>query len=306
MSSLRPGDIVDVIAPASRCSDKELRDGVRALRELGLKPRVPKNIFGRTKFFANTDRERLKQLKKALDAKDSKMIWCVRGGYGAIRLMPEIARWPRPQRNKIFLGYSDICTLHAHFNRKWNWPTLHGPLLDRLGRGAMAPGEKRALLRLIFGRAEGIEFKNLKALNRPARQTRRLSGRVIGGNLTVIQSGLGTKAALKPRKGDILFLEDTGERPYRLDRMLQQLQQAGLFKNVRAVVLGHFQLNDAKERRLIWSEVMPRFAESLAVPVLAGLPVGHDVKKQYPLPFNTLAELRTGARASLSVRSGIR
>ena len=204
LQPVRPGDIVDVIAPASRCTDQELRRGLAALKELGLEPRVPRNIFGRTSLFSNTDEERLKQLRAAVFARDSKMIWCVRGGYGAIRLMSKIQRWPKPRNAKIFLGYSDITTLHAHFNQKWGWPTLHGPLLDRLGRGIMHAGERRELLGLIFGELRGIEFRGLRALNSAARRTRTLRGPILGGNLAVLQSGLGTPSSLKP-DGCILF-----------------------------------------------------------------------------------------------------
>ena len=304
LQPVRPGDIVDVIAPASRCTDQELRRGLAALKELGLEPRVPRNIFGRTSLFSNTDEERLKQLRAAVFARDSKMIWCVRGGYGASRLMSKIQRWPKPRNAKIFLGYSDITTLHAHFNQKWGWPTLHGPLLDRLGRGIMHAGERRELLGLIFGELRGIEFRGLRALNSAARRTRTLRGPILGGNLAVLQSGLGTPSSLKP-DGCILFLEDTGERPHRVDRMLTQLSQVGWFNNTRAVVFGHFQLSEAKDQRELWNDVMKRFASDLKIPVLRGLPVGHDPKRQYALPLNTLAVLKTGRAPSLRVDSGI-
>lgn len=302
---LKSGDIVDVVAPASRCSAKDLQNGVKFLKSLGLKPRVPRNLFDqKSVLFANTDRQRLTQLKKAVYAPDSKMIWCVRGGYGSLRLMPDVRRWKKPGRIKIFLGYSDITTLHAHFNQAWKWPTVHGPMLERAGSGKMSSSEKRMLLSLLFGRTDRVEFKNLQPLNKSARVSRTVRGTLWGGNMAVLQSALGTPSALKPN-GHVLFLEDIGEAPHRVDRMLSQFAQAGWFKNTKAIVFGHFLLNDAKLRRQLWRDVIPRFAASVKIPVFKGLPVGHSVKVQLPLPFGTPVILKTGKKAQLIVQSGI-
>ncbi|MBX3021293.1 MAG: LD-carboxypeptidase [Bdellovibrionales bacterium] len=304
LQPLQEGDIVDIVAPASRCSNLELRNGLKALRALGLVPRVPKNLFAPSLLFANSDAVRLRQLQAALKAPDSKMIWCVRGGYGSLRLLPALHKMSRPKHAKIVLGYSDITTLHSFLNQEWKWPTLHGPLLDRLGRGAMSAGERRELLSLLFGRNTHTQFKNLKALNRAAHVERTIRGRILGGNMAVLQSSLGTPSQLKS-KGHILFFEDTGERPHRVDRMLTQFEQAGWFKNARAVVFGHFLLSDPKDRRQLWSDVIPRFAEAQRLPVLAGLKVGHNSKQQFPLPFYTPSVLRMGRKPELVVESGI-
>lgn len=303
--SLRPGDIVDVVAPASRCSNAELKAGLQFIESLGLRPRVPRDLFGKKMpLFANVDRARLAQLKEALYAPDSKMVWCVRGGYGSLRLMPEIRKWKRPSRQKIFLGYSDITTLHAHLNQAWDWPTLHGPMVERAGSGRMALRERRALLSLIFGRAGAVEFTGLVPLNKAARRRTVVRGRIIGGNMAVLQSALATASELRPGRS-ILFFEDIGEAPHRVDRMLAQLAQAGWFDKAKAVVFGHFLLNDAKLRRDLWRDVIPRFAAAVRCPVLKGLPVGHDPRVQMPLPFNTSAVLSTGVKGQLLVDSGI-
>jgi len=304
LEPVRQGDIVDVVAPASRCAPAELKNAVRLLLEMGLVPRVPKDLFAKSLLFSNSDEVRLRHLRKALYAPDSSFVWCVRGGYGALRLMPEISKWRRPSRAKIFLGYSDITTLHAHFNQKWGWPTLHGPLLDRFGRQAMSPGEHRQLFGMLFGEVAVTEFFKLQPMNMAARRSGAVRGPIVGGNLTVLQSGLGTSSSLRGG-GHILFLEDTGERPHRVDRMLSQFAQAGMFKGVRAVVLGYFQLSDVKDRRGLWNDVLPRFASSMKIPVLSGLPVGHNQDKQYTLPFNTPAVLSLGRAPHLLVKSGI-
>jgi len=300
--ALKNNDIVDVIAPASQCDPRELRAGLEAIRELGLRPRVARNLFGKSELFSNADKVRLAQLKAAIYNPDSPLIWCVRGGYGAIRLMPQVTKWPKPRRGKILLGYSDITSLHVHVNQKWGWPSIHGPLIDRLGRGDMAARERKSLLDMLFGRATHVTFGNLRPLNARARQMSTVQAPVVGGNMMVLQSALGTKSALNPR-GKILFFEEIGERPHRMDRMLTQFAQNGWFQGARAVVFGHITIADARDRRIIWNDVIARFAKDVKIPVLCGLPVGHSKKVQMPLPLNTTA-LLTSSR--LVVDSGIR
>lgn len=306
LSALRQGDIVDVVAPASACTKAELRAGLKAIEALGLIPRVPKNIFGKSILFSHSDERRLEDFKRALWAPDSKLIWCVRGGYGTVRLMPEILKWKKPAYAKILLGYSDITTLHAHVNQKWHWPALHGPLVDRLGRGVMTSKEKKQLTSILFGEVEEVEFTKLQPLNAPARRSGRRGGRILGGNMTVLQSGLGTSGGLKPKRGDFLFFEDIGERPHRVDRMLTQMLQAGFFEGCRGVLLGDFILANPKDRRILWTDVFARFAEAVSFPVLAGVPAGHNPKLQMTLPLGTSAVLHTGRAPVLQVKTGIR
>jgi muramoyltetrapeptide carboxypeptidase len=305
-SPLKRGDIVDIIAPASACSRSELQGGVRFLKKMGLVPRLSKKIFAPgAKIFAQSDAERLAQLVKALKAKDSKAIWCVRGGYGSLRLLPALAKVKRPALCKLLIGYSDITTLHVFLQAEWKWPTLHGPLLDRFGRGDNLPQETAETFGLLFGERENIVFKNLKPLNRAARKSGKIKGSVIGGNLATLQSSLGTPWQVLP-SGHFVFLEDTGERPHRLDRMLAQLVQVGYFKNAKGVIFGPLLVAAARDRRLIWSDVLPRFAQSLKIPVLAGVLSGHG-PVQRPLPLLTAAELRLGPKAcELTVKAGAR
>jgi muramoyltetrapeptide carboxypeptidase len=304
LQPLRPGDIVDIVAPASRCTTKEFNDGVRAIKKLGLKPRYAKNIFAKSVLFSNSDEERLDQLKRAVYAPDSKMIWCLRGGYGSLRLLPSMHQWPTPKKKKIFLGYSDITSLHNFLGQEWKWPTLHGQMVERFGGVKIGEKERKNLIDILFGHKSRVEFHKLKPLNAAARKIDRVLGPVTGGNAAVLQSHLGTPSSWRPHKG-ILFLEDIGERPHRVDRMLEQFRQAGWFDRTDAVVFGYFMLSDARDRRDLWNDVMPRFAKTMTIPVLSGLPVGHNWELQTPMPFRTHAELETGPKASLIVSTGI-
>lgn len=304
-AALKKGDIVDIVAPASACKLSELNGAIRFLKSKGLKPRVHRDIFMRKPtLFAQTDEVRFAQLKQALLAKDSKAVWCVRGGYGALRLLPMMQKLAVPKTAKVFIGYSDITTLHAFLNSHWRWPTMHGPLLDRFGRGANLPRETKETFGMLFGTRQKIVFDGLKPLNAAARAKRKIKGKVVGGNIAVIQSGLGTPWQVSPN-GHFVFLEDTGERPHRLDRMLTQMTQAGYFKRARAVIFGPLLVAETKDKRLIWDEVIPRFAKAMKIPVFTGLTSGHG-RIQRPLPLMTTSVLETGAEGRLTVSSGAR
>ncbi len=303
IESIQPGQIVDVIAPASACTRQELNKAVKAIEQLGLKPRVPKDLIVKMPLFSNTDARRWVHLQRALTAPDSNLIWCLRGGYGAIRLMPQLRELKKPVRPKILLGYSDISSLHLHLNQHWRWPSLHGPVLASLSRVRGYSADLQELFDVLSGYQGQVRFENLHPLNAAARRKGLVEARTIGGNMTVLQSSLGTPSALKPA-GHFLFFEDLNERPHRVDRMLTQFAQAGWFDKCRAVVLGEFILTKARDRRELWEDVFKRFANSVDIPVVSGLPVGHGARNRV-LPLGTLSHLRLGSTVSLSLASGI-
>lgn len=295
---LEPGDIVDVVAPGFRSTDESLAAGVEFVRRLGLVPRVPRAIFGSDLLCASSDARRLRHLKRALEAPDSTCVWCIRAGYGAIRLIQPLLAARPPRTRKLFVGYSDATTLHFLLNHHWGWPSLHGPLLDRLGSGQAAREEVEELRGVLLGGERSVEFAGLIPLNAAARERRTLTSRVFGGNLTVLQSMLGTPLQRSPRQ--ILFLEDVGERGYRVDRMLEHLAQAGALREVRAIVFGSFIGGREADGRDLVPAVLRRFAQTQRVPVLSGLPAGHG-ERQRPVFFNTPAKLVCGRSPRLLV-----
>ncbi|MGH8226722.1 MAG: S66 peptidase family protein [Steroidobacteraceae bacterium] len=299
---LRRGDIVDVVAPGFRCAPERLAAGLAFLRGLGLEPRVPRHLFGKDLLCANSDAARLAHLKRALEAPDSRCIWCVRGGYGAIRFIENLAKLAPPRRRKLFIGYSDATTLHYLFNQHWRWPSLHGPLLDGLGSGTLPATEIEELKGVLFGRLPCVRFEGLTPLNAAAKRSALVKSKVFGGNLTVLQTILGTALQREPRQ--ILVLEDVGERGYRIDRTLQHLAQAGALRGVRAVVLGAFIGGQESDGRTLVPEVLRRFAREQRFPVLSGMAVGHG-EHQRPIFFGTSAELRCGASPRLSIATAV-
>ena len=296
------GDIVDIIAPASSASGDGLQKGLNYLRSWGLVPRMADHIFGRDVICANTDEARFEQLRSAL-LSESRAVWCVRGGYGANRLIPQLAKLRKPKGPpKLFMGFSDITTLHVFLNQQWGWPTVHGPMIDRIGRGLILKPQLNELHDLYFGDSSSVEFRGLKPLNAAARAARVVRGPVTGGNLMTLQSTIGTRAPWET-KGRIVFLEEIDERAYRIDRLLEHLAQTGHFAKARAVILGEFLGGAEADGTTRVPGVLQRFADSLKIPVLEGVEAGHG-EMQRPIPLETMATLRCGSNGSIVIESG--
>lgn len=295
---LKVGDTVDIIAPGFRGDMKDVLGAVKRLKSWGLVPRVPKNLFGPDVVCGHSDKVRFAQLKRALNS-NSKFIWCVRGGYGSIRLLDQLSKLKKPKHPKVILGYSDITSLHAFMLRKWKWSSLHGPLLDKFGKGHLTKADEEYLKKVLFGKVKGHSYRNLKPLNAGARKRGLIRGEIIGGNLTVVSSMVGLPWQFQT-SGKILFFEDIGERGYRVDRLLKYFSQVGLFKNVKAVVFGEFIGGVEKNGRSLVVPVLKRFASETKIPVFMGLPTGHG-DKQTTLPIGTKAVLKKGSKAELYV-----
>lgn len=301
--ALKQGDLIDIIAPGYPCSELDLAQGVQEIESWGYQVRYDKKILTPHFFHASNDQERFRQLKNALLNKQSKAVWCLRGGYGSNRLLPLLAKLKKPQQSKLFVGLSDITSLHVFLNQKWNWPTIHGPLVDRIGKKLLSAAHKEELQNLISGNLLEVNFNDIVPMNSIAKKTVQLRGQIVGGNLTVLQSGLATPYAVQPRR-KILFIEDLGERGYRIDRMLEQFVQAKLLNNCHGILLGDFTGGDepSGENR-VW-EALERFSQLHDLPIWKGIQSGHGAI-QRPLPLNVDAELtRIGKSFQLKVQIG--
>src|ERR1700692_4112840 len=136
---LQKGDLIDVIAPGFGVTPEQVVGAHDFLLKWGLKPRIPVDLIQKHFLHANSDEKRFGFLQKALRAKDSKVIWCLRGGYGSNRLLPRLDQMRKPAQKKLLIGISDVTSLHIYFEQKWGWSGLHAPLLDRLGQGKVPP-----------------------------------------------------------------------------------------------------------------------------------------------------------------------
>lgn len=300
--ALRAGDIVDIVAPGGKPKPFVLEGVEGFLKNWGLKARMSSEIVGKDLLCSHSREQRWAQLKKALTAKDSKMIWCLRGGYGSLQLLEDLKKL-RPQPAKIFLGFSDITSLHVFLNQHWGWSTLHGCHLDRFALGQGSAQEQKRIESVIFAKTWEVKFK-LKGLNDAAKKETSLRSQIVGGNMITLQSSFGTTFQIDTRN-KILFVEETGERAYKIDRILEHMRQLKLLKNLKALVFGQITESLEPNGRDIIPTYLKQFAKDQKFPVLSGLPSGHG-KNQYPLPLNTPATLKMGASPLLTVKTGVK
>ncbi len=323
-TALKPGDIVDVVAPGFCPTDDEVEAGVQFLESWGLKARLPSDLFGADVISSNTDEKRLKHLSHALLAKDSAAVWCLRGGYGAIRLVPGLLKLKKPVRVKPVLGLSDVTTIQLWLQLKWRWPSLQAPLLDRLGRvvepklvreGKARPldAQVEELRRIVFGETSTVLFEGLRRVDgvggvgQSSKKSKQVRGVMTGGNLVTYASAIGT--AIHPSTdGQILYFEDIGERGYRVDRLLEQLVQTGVVsKKTRAIVFGEFVAGLETDGSTKVFDVIERFASTWArenkVPVFTGLASGHGLNQRV-VPLGTAAVLDLSA-GSLEIETAV-
>jgi len=303
---LNHGDTIGIVAPASAPIDAKAIDrSVKVLQRLGFKVKLGKHLRKKQGFLAGSDEERLGDLMSMFRDPEVKAILCVRGGYGTARLLPLLDYEVIRANPKIFVGYSDITSLHCAFLKKANLVTFHGPMLHSdFCKKDMPDFTLQSFLNtLTQPYAAGSICKTYHGKISVLRRGK-ASGRLLGGNISLLCTTLGTPYQPSFKK-KILFLEDLDEAPYRFDRMLTHLLNAGVLQQVAGVAVG---LNrncidpQAKKRKQYWQTVEDVLKERLAplkVPVVAGLPFGH-VPLNATLPMGVQAEL-DGTNGDLTI-----
>lgn len=292
--------IVHVIAPASGFSQSKLQAGVQTLEEWGFDVRVPKSLQGTHPYLAHSDSVRFDQLKQALSHADPGIIWTVRGGYGCARLMDQLSRLKKPKVEKTLIGFSDVTWLLHFVNSQWGWKSIHAPFVAELAGTGISASTKSNLKQLVQGKKDKIQFRGLKAFNTAAEKTKSLSGQIVGGNLKIIESTLGTKFSFSSRS-KIVFFEDVGERGYALDRCLVHLKQAGAFRGSRAIVFGEFLGGNEVSGKNYVQRSLKEFSASVSIPVFKGLKSGHG-KHNIPIVVGAKATLKAGANPVLEYK----
>ncbi|MGZ3692577.1 MAG: S66 peptidase family protein [Pseudobdellovibrio sp.] len=297
---LKAGDTVEIIAPGSSTAFEKIEKGAAVLKSWGLNVIWNQDILNPKIFLSNTDKYRFDSFKKAMNNPKSQAVWCLRGGYGSIRLLPMIEKMPKI-RNKILIGLSDITSLQTVLANKWDMASLHTSLIDRLADNRIPEKNLEELKNALFNPDFQMEFSNLRPLNKAGKNGKTVKSKVVGGNLMVVTSTLGTPSQLKT-KNKIVFLEELCERAYRVDRCLQQMKQAGLFREAAGVIFGDFtDCHEANNENHI-EKVLREFCEELKIPAFMGLENGHG-ELQRPLFFNTEASLTCKENGRLTVDS---
>ncbi|MCB0378272.1 MAG: LD-carboxypeptidase [Bdellovibrionales bacterium] len=301
MDALKPGDIVDIVAPGMPPMPGTISGAKQFLYSWGLVPRIAKDIIRPQVVCANTRKYRQLSLSKALLAKDSKMVWCLRGGYGSHQLLQGLAK-VKPGPAKIFMGLSDITSLHLFLQDQWGWETIHGPNIDRFANHRAKASEVKYFFDVLFGKKNEVVHK-LKPLNPAAKKLKTLRAPITGGNLITLQATLGTPFQLKT-KGKILFIEDIGERAYRVNRVLEHLEQAGAMQGVKAILLGQFTGGKEPNGKHILPRFFKEYAEEIKVPLFSGVVSGHG-DPQRPVIFGRKSQIIGGKRPILVSSTGL-
>lgn len=291
---LKNGDIVDIVATTPGINiaslEKDLQYLSKFIKQIGLRPRINySDILNGADFFSKPSEEiRANGLSKALLSKDSKAIWFIRGGYGTSRLLPALEKISPPKIPKLLIGYSDINCLHLWINKFWQWPSLHAGVLYEFLQERES-SEIDLLKTIIFGNSPQITFDNLVPLNDRAKKAQNIYGKITGGTVQVLQSGIGLSWQVDPTD-KILFLEEIFDRGVRLERSLNHFMQLGLFKKAKAIIFGDIICGKELDGSEACDLAIQRFATELDIPVLHIPGIGHG-KFNHPLPLNSESEL---------------
>jgi len=287
--TLRPGDTVGIVAPASNVGRSDLEAGCEALRRAGYQPFYFDSILDQDLYFAGSVKRRTHELQEMFLKEDVRAILCARGGYGSNYLLNQEIMITAP---KIFVGYSDITSLLTYFGSEDGFVTFHGPMVakDWAHEGGVdlaswhaavsgtAPWDvplNAEVSALCDGEAEGILY---------------------GGCLSILVASLGTPYQIRTA-GTILFLEDVAAKPFQVDRMLMQLKLGGHLDHVRGIVFGEMlDCVQIQNQGYTLQQVIARIVGDLGVPVAFGVRSGHVSCGNITIPF--------GVRAKLSVHGG--
>jgi muramoyltetrapeptide carboxypeptidase len=296
--ALRPGDRIAVVAPASAFARAEFDAGVNELKTLGFEPVYDQSVFERRAYAAGSARTRAAAFARAWLDPDIAALIAVRGGYGSVHLLPfldaaEIRRYP-----KAFIGFSDNTSLLSWLTLQCGLVSFHGPMLEhRLARGSEGY-DGDSFERCLF-RAEPVGV-----ITHPQLESLRggeAAGMLVGGTMTQLAASLGTPFAFDPPEGCVLFLEDVGERPYRVDRLLTQLGLAGILGRASAIVFGEMvdcaEPGGVPDVRAVLTDLLTAFAG----PVLFGLPSGHTAGATLTLPFGVRTRVIASGRPELVI-----
>ena len=284
-----PGEVVAVAAPASHVNRPPWEAGMNILRDWGFRVRCGPEVFQPRAYGVATDRLMARRFEEIWLDPEVKAVLAVRGGYGCLKLLPHLDLAALAAAPKRLVGFSDLTNLLWDLHRRLKLVTFHGPNLAQLPD--LTPAARESFYTWLTAPGpQAITYQNLTVLHPGA-----AAGPLAGGNLTTLCHLVGTPYAPQMR-GYLLFLEDHNEALYRLDRMLHHLLLARVLDGVKGVVLGGFTHCGSLDGLL---EVLTTALAPLNVPVLMGLPVGHQADN-HTLPLGAWADLDTAA-ASLTL-----
>jgi len=274
---LKKGSKIGIAASSSPFKKEEFQKAIELLEDCGYRPVYTKAVFHKNGFVAGTPEQRAKDLLQLINDDDIPAIFFVRGGYGAIQILPLIDKknLTKKLNGKIFMGYSDVTALYSHLYKKYKTPMFYGPNIISLHFNP----------KILESLSKPRDLRIKVNMLRQGKGT--ITAPIFGGCLSVMASLVGTPYS-QPLKGHILFLEDTGEAPYKIDRMLTQLMMSGVIKGIKAIAVGLMKNCDTPPYR--WKDAVLRIAKEMDVPVISNIKAGHG-GFDYPLPIGVKAKI---------------
>lgn len=300
---LKKGDTIGLITPGSAVTRNAFEKAIENMEALGFKVKYSENMRVKKGFLAGTDQQRLDDLHNMFESPEINGIVCARGGYGSGRLLPHINYDLIKANPKVLVGYSDITALLFAIYGKTGLVCFHGPV----GVSDFTDFTSEQFVKVLMKGKSKVKIdvpKSWEEIENPAFEMIKISdgtaiGNLVGGNLSLITAAMGTPYDLD-FDGKIVFIEEIGESPYRIDRMLTQILNSGKLKNAKGLALGVFKNCETKpndsdfDLSLSLKEVLLDRLSSLNIPVIYGLPIGH-IDDNATLPFGIPAELDVNA-----------
>jgi muramoyltetrapeptide carboxypeptidase len=296
--SIGCGDRIAIIAPASPFPRDEFDAGILELKTMGFDPVWDESVFSRDGYLAGDADTRARAFLAAWRDPSVKGIVSARGGYGSAQLLPLLPIPELRAHPKLLVGYSDLTALLSYLTTRAGIVAIHGPTVaGRFSRGTA--GYDRSSFLAAIGASTIAADLGSSAMEtiRPGEA----GGVLLGGNLTQLVATLGTPYAFNPEPGCILLVEDVNERPYRLDRMLTHLEQAGILGRAAAIIVGEMPGCDEADGSLKARDGVLRGLRHFRGPVVWGMPSGHTPGAAITLPLGVHATLTAGPRVSLHI-----
>ncbi|WP_175989374.1 LD-carboxypeptidase [Bacillus sp. Marseille-Q1617] len=302
-SKLKHGDTVGIVAPASPPKKEALEKAITFLEGLGLVVKMGSSVLNEYGYLAGTDEERAEDIHTMFSDSAINAIICACGGYGTGRLVSKLDYELIARNPKIFWGYSDITFLHTAIHQKTGLVTFHGPMLS----SDVGLPDVHELTKQSFGQL--FETKNVEFTHKSSPLHTvvegNASGPVIGGNLTLLVSTLGTEYEVDT-KGKIFFIEDIDEEPYKVDRMLNQIKMAGKFQDAEGIIIGDFKNcgPDKRKESLTLDQLFEEHIKPADKPAMKGFLIGHS-SPCLAIPVGSVGRMNTKEK-TLIVESGIK
>ena len=281
---LKKGDTVAIVATARKNIDDNLKPAIELMKSWGLEVKIGSSIGLDLNQLAGTDEQRAKDFQEQLDNPNIKMIWCVRGGYGTVRMIDLLDFTKFKQNPKWIVGFSDVTVLHSHLNTM-GYKSIHGIMPVTV---AKATNEAKESLKIALFGHERLEYD---LLPHPMNRFGKANGELVGGNLSILYSLFGSPSAIDCND-KILFIEDLDEYLYHIDRMMMNLKRNGCLESIKGILVGG--MTKMKDNEIPWGKDALQIVEDVTkkynIPIVYEFPAGH-IKDNRALPFGSQVTL---------------